>query len=176
MSGSPSKKKGSATGKTKKVPPLPLLSRGPAGAHEARIKAELAVSAVVIVVGGPPIVFAVMLCFLPGCLVLGGAQVKEDRCREHFENTCHLYKKSRNPCNGELTSREDADFLIPIEHTVKKLSQQAAYSEYERTRTLALQSSGSVDYHSRAIKPNELNRLETLKNKRQLIDNELKQL
>lgn len=104
--------------------------------------------------------------------------MKEDRCREVFEANSLLYKKSRNPCIGELSPRDNADFLIPIEQTIKKLAEKAAYDDYTQTTELALTDATKTmhSFQSRAIKKSELDRLESLRRKRMLIDHELKQL
>eukprot|EP00981_Chlorochromonas_danica_P005675 scaffold1172_cov180-Ochromonas_danica.AAC.2 len=104
--------------------------------------------------------------------------MKEDRCREYFEANAHLFRKSRNPCLGELTARDDADFLIPLEQTLKKVNDQEVYNEYQRTKATSFQDSVKAlhSYPNRVVKPQEMARLHTLRNQRTLIDEELKQL
>ncbi|RYH18923.1 hypothetical protein EON65_26750 [archaeon] len=94
-----------------------------------------------------------------------------------FDARCHLYKKSRNPCIGELTARDDADFLIPLEGTLNKLSQEEAYKEYERTRAVNTLNTSSVDkYHTRAINSKDVTLLQSMRKQRSNIDKELRQL
>jgi len=40
--------------------------------------------------------------------------IKETKKREDFSMKIATWKKPRNPTTGELTSREDADYLMPI--------------------------------------------------------------
>jgi len=42
---------------------------------------------------------------------------KTERQRVDFNNTCHLLKAPRNPCTGELTSRENAPYLVQMDNT-----------------------------------------------------------
>ena len=39
---------------------------------------------------------------------------KNERSRVHFKDTYHLLKKPRDPTMGELTSRENAEYLVPL--------------------------------------------------------------
>ena len=39
---------------------------------------------------------------------------KNERSRVKFMDSYHLLKKPRNPTMGELTSREDAEYLVPL--------------------------------------------------------------
>lgn len=55
--------------------------------------------------------------------------MKEESSLEKFDENCHLYKKSRNPCNGELTPRDDAEYLIPFEKIILDKMKTTQYSE-----------------------------------------------
>eukprot|EP01038_Epipyxis_sp_PR26KG_P008637 gene8637-11675_t len=48
--------------------------------------------------------------------IMAEVVAKEDRARENFNNNSHNFRKSRNPYAGELTPRDEAELLIPIEN------------------------------------------------------------
>lgn len=56
-------------------------------------------------------------------------QLKEEASMQKFDANCHLYKKSRNPCNGELTPRDNAEYLIPFEKIVLDKMKTTQYTE-----------------------------------------------
>jgi hypothetical protein len=104
--------------------------------------------------------------------------MKEARYREIFELRSQILKKPRNPCFGELTARDDADFLIPMEQTLKTLAETEAFQAYKHSKALEVINANKTveNYHLRAINPADMARLQTLRNRRNLIDVELKQL
>lgn len=61
-------------------------------------------------------------------------QQKEQRCRDNFEANALTLRKPRNPCTGELTSREDAPFLIPLEKIMKDNMESESYIKFEKTK------------------------------------------
>ena len=51
---------------------------------------------------------------------MGEIYSKNDAVRVAFLDTYHLLKKPRNPTTGELTSREDAEYLVPLSTVAEK--------------------------------------------------------
>lgn len=97
---------------------------------------------------------------------------KNEKTRVHFNDTYHLLKKPRDPTMGELTSREDAEYLVPLssiaEQTVKPLptprvkSQQELESATEKLRGTTMFSKLLAD----------VARCESLRQRREVIDRE----
>ena len=54
---------------------------------------------------------------------------KDEQKRVHFNDTYHLLKKPRNPTTGELTSREDAEYLVPLSSIAEKTSAPASTAQ-----------------------------------------------
>jgi len=93
--------------------------------------------------------------------------------RENFLNNAHLIRKPRNPCLGELTDREDAEFLLPISSTISKALQD------EKTRLLDLKSKTAVseDKSTATIRfLADVGKVETLKQRREVVNAELEQI
>jgi hypothetical protein len=104
-------------------------------------------------------------------------EAKEQHCREKFHDSMHFMKKSRNPTIGELTPRDDADFLIPMKKTIKQDLEEQAFANYERTRLMTLQQEKDFfDPVSKVVKPRDLQGINNIKERRGNLDNELEQM
>ncbi|MFK5108561.1 hypothetical protein ACI394_28900, partial [Klebsiella pneumoniae] len=57
---------------------------------------------------------------------------REEKCRDRFLENAMYLRKSRNPCNGELTARDNADFLIPVEQTIKLAFETQKFQEFDQ--------------------------------------------
>jgi hypothetical protein len=86
---------------------------------------------------------------------------REEKCREKFSENALYFRKSRNPTTGELTPRDTAEFLIPIERTIQMNLDTEKYLDFDQTykttkqspkMTLAdCSSTRSVDVHKKKI-------------------------
>lgn len=104
-------------------------------------------------------------------------EAKEQHCREKFDATGHLMKKSRNPTTGELTPRDEADFMIPMKKTIKQQLEDQAFSDYERTRLMTIQQEKNFfDPVAKIVKPRDLQGISSLKERRGNINTELEQM
>jgi len=107
----------------------------------------------------------------------------EERSRTNFENNCHLLKKPRNPCNGELTSREDAEYLIPFEKAINASMLAQTRAKYHQSMMIENESrnltsgpaTSSLSQYPSNRRP-KFDQLSTLKQRKFEIDNELEQM
>lgn len=103
--------------------------------------------------------------------------MKEQKCRERFEDTCHLLKKSRNPCTGELTPRHDAEFLIPMKKTIKQQLEDESFLEFEAQRNKTIQKEKeSFNPIDKIVRPRDVQAALTLRERRNNLDYELEQM
>ncbi len=92
----------------------------------------------------------------------------EKKTREVFANTSHLLKKARNPCVGDLTSREDAQYLLPFSSTFQKTLEEAKFEEQ-----LAKKSEASP-VQAKFIA--DVDKCDALRRRKEVIEMEMKQL
>lgn len=93
----------------------------------------------------------------------------EKKTREVFANTSHLLKKSRNPCVGDLTSREDADYLLPFSSTFQNTLEEAKFEDM-----LAKKKESPNKVQAKFIA--DIDKVDALRRRKEVIENEMKQL
>ncbi len=109
-------------------------------------------------------------------------QAKEITCLEKFDQSRHVYKKSRNPCNGELTPRDDAEYLIPFEKLVKDKMITTTLTRgslmYHETKSFQNATMGDTNKMTLLAKSSvkDVSLLDTIRRKREDIDNEIAQM
>eukprot|EP00599_Poterioochromonas_sp_BG-1_P011234 CAMPEP_0173140860 /NCGR_PEP_ID=MMETSP1105-20130129/5146_1 /TAXON_ID=2985 /ORGANISM="Ochromonas sp., Strain BG-1" /LENGTH=162 /DNA_ID=CAMNT_0014053945 /DNA_START=27 /DNA_END=515 /DNA_ORIENTATION=+ len=109
--------------------------------------------------------------------ILVETMLKEESCRDRFFDNAIYYRKARNPCNGELTARDNADFLIPIEHTIKTNFETEKFLNFDRTYQQTKQlSQPEVKESLRTVKSLDVHKLEKVRGRKAEIDYELEQM
>lgn len=109
--------------------------------------------------------------------ILVETMLKEESCRDRFFDNAIYYRKARNPCNGELTARDNADFLIPIEHTIKTNFETEKFLNFDRTYQQTKQlSQPEVKESLRTVKSLDVHKLEKVRERKAEIDFELEQM
>jgi hypothetical protein len=102
---------------------------------------------------------------------------KEHRCRDQFDSNALVLRKSRNPCIGELTSREDAPFLIPLEKVMKDNVNSERYLNLERTLVEQKQSIEQQSFQlSLPVKSRDVAKLNRVHKLRSEVDREIETL
>jgi hypothetical protein len=103
--------------------------------------------------------------------------LKEEKCREKFHENAMYYRKSRNPCNGELTARDDAEFLIPVERTIQTNFETEKFLEFDRTYNSIKESTQpAVKDSLQTIRKLDVIKIGNIRERKQMIDSELEQM
>lgn len=115
-------------------------------------------------------------------------QDKEERCRENFAANGMFMKMPRNPINGELTARDGAPYAIPFHHSIMLKMEESKVvvpeprpvvkiAQYvdERDTTFARQNP-LVEVVRHKIDTVKQPHLQTLRDKRAAMDNEISQM
>lgn len=99
---------------------------------------------------------------------------KNERSRVAFLDTHHLLKRPRNPTTGELTSREDAEYLVPLSSIA---GHAAELKQQEAARTLPAPEMSATEERLRGTTMfskllADVARCESLRQRRDRIDQE----
>ena len=97
-----------------------------------------------------------------------------------FEDKAQFYRKSRNPCSGELTARDNAEYLIPFENRLKDISKAGTIKDIT-LRKNALSVTRHSHYELNMTKVGistlkSMNGLDHMRTRRQKLDYELEQM
>ncbi len=105
--------------------------------------------------------------------------MKEQNCREKFDANSHLYKKSRNPTNGELTPRDTAEYLIPYEKIVKDSMATTSFNKgtlmFHETKTFTDDRDNSTMGVTKSA-VNDVKSIESIRRRKEEIDHEIAQM
>ncbi len=110
------------------------------------------------------------------------AQSKEITCLENFDKSRHLFKKSRNPTNGELTPRDEADYLIPFEKIVKDKMSTTTLTRgslmFHETKSFQNATMGDTNKMTLLAKSSvqDVSRLDSIKKRKEDIEFEIAQM
>lgn len=98
---------------------------------------------------------------------------KDSKIRDVFVDSSHTLKKPRNPCLGELTSRDHAEYLIPFETSLKNTLDSVKYEESLK-EIKSLQPLGDRDPRAdMASFIVDVGKVEAMKNRRAVLNAEL---
>lgn len=93
--------------------------------------------------------------------------------KDHFHATSYLLRKPRNPCLGELTSREDAEFLLPISSTISQALETENFKEADlKSRTVVSEDTSTATIRFLT----DIGKVDALKQRRQVVNAELEQM
>jgi hypothetical protein len=102
---------------------------------------------------------------------------KEEKCRDKFYDNAMYFRKSRNPCNGELTARDNAEFLIPIERTIKMNFETEKFLDFDQTyNTMKSSINPKMQESLQTLRKIDVHKLETVRDRKAVIAYELEQM
>eukprot|EP01033_Poteriospumella_lacustris_P000289 gene289-183_t len=102
---------------------------------------------------------------------------KEQRCRDAFDENSLILRKPRNPCTGELTARDDAPFLIPLQKVMKDNLDSEKYLKLEKTRIELKETLNQQSFQlSLPVKTRDVVKLTRVHNLRSEVDREIETL
>ena len=99
--------------------------------------------------------------------------VKETDSRDHFSLNLATFKKPRDPTNGELTSRDDAPYIMPLTETYKNTLVKTLRSMSTDMSSVpgATFNSTQVQEFGRVL--GDVSKVEALRRRKEEIDSEL---